>query len=328
MFTPVLRNLSAARSFGLLAALALVVPPALAVTEMTREFDLAPGGALVVEASGASVTVRGADGSKATVTLRAKRGDLDDYRIDVGVEGDTLRVDVRRPRSWRSLFGGSGDGLSIDIVVPRRTPVGIDTSGGALDVQEIDADVALDTSGGRITVRRIRGDLEADTSGGSIHVEAIRGRVALDTSGGSIEAVDIEGPLAADTSGGSIAVRRVTGDASLETSGGSITVEQAGGRVEADTSGGSIRASFAEGNDAGGSLETSAGSITIEVDPAVGLDLDLAASGGRVTTELDVTSHGMRSSRRLVGKLGNGGSKLVARTSAGSITLRGRSIPR
>lgn len=308
---------------AVLAVLLVAAAPALAADTLERTFDLAPGGALVVDASGAAIRVTGQDAPGATVRIRAKGDDLDDWQIDMGVTGDTLRVTAKRRRSLRSLWGGSR-GLSIEIAVPRRTRVSLDTSGGALEVAGIEGAVDLDTSGGSISVRDVVGDVAADTSGGSIRAEQVRGKVSLDTSGGSIRAVDIEGPLDADTSGGSISVRRVAGDARLDTSGGSISVEDAGGRVEAETSGGSIEVSFAEGNAAGGSLSTSAGGVTILVDPSVALDLDLAASAGKVRVDLPVEETGSHSAHRLTGRLNGGGATLRARSSAGSIRLAAR----
>ena len=92
----------------------------------------------------------------------------------------------------------------------------------------------------RLTVPR-QHDLELSTSGGGIEVDDLQGRVSARTSGGSLSFGHIEGPIEGKTSGGSISLKGCSGTASVSTSGGSIRIGEVDGEVRAKTSGGSIR---------------------------------------------------------------------------------------
>jgi len=321
----------------LFTGLALAALPALAETRIEKNLRLEPGGQFTLEAAGGSVTVNGTSASGARVVITSKRSDLQsrfDFRFEEG-PGSVI-VTAKRRRSF--LFGiGSTGSLHFDVRIPAQTTLTVDTSGGRISVSGMSsgADLATSggsvrvgnlagnleakTSGGSIEVRNLAGDLSASTSGGSIDLEDVDGRSRLETSGGKIEGSDLTGPVDATTSGGSILLDRVGSDVQAQTSGGSIEIAGAGGRVEAETSGGSIDVSYTRANARGGMLGTSGGSIRVALDPAVDLEID--ASGGRVTSDLPLKVRGEISRRRLQGTLGKGGESLRLRVSGGSITI-------
>jgi hypothetical protein len=145
----------------------------------------------------------------------------------------------------------------------------------------------------------------------------------LDTSGGSI-GIDgeISGTVRADTSGGSINVSGGSGDMNLDTSGGSITVGRALGKLRADTSGGSIRVGYVGPDASDVNCDTSGGSISIGVDPRANFDLNADTSGGSVRVS-DLNFDARKKSRtKASGRINNGGARLRADTSGGSITIK------
>jgi hypothetical protein len=316
-----------ARRLPLAIAFAVLVLPGLvlrAEDRMEKTLKLAPGGRFTIDTDLGSVTVTGTDASDARLVITSKRRDLDELlRFTFQEDPGSASVTARRKRAhvfpWIGNHGGS---VHYEIRVPARTLLDINTSGGAIQISAIRSEAQLQTSGGRIVVRDLVGDLDGRTSGGGIELEKIRGRVDVETSGGGIRARDIEGPVQADTSGGGVRLERVTGDIRAHSSGGGIHIFEAGGRVVADTSGGGIEASFARGNDRGGSLETSGGGIQVELDPTVGLQID--ASGSSVRADLPLTVKGTNSRRRLQGTLGSGGELLRMRTSGGGVRIYGR----
>lgn len=144
----------------------------------------------------------------------------------------------------------------------------------------------------------------------------------LDTSGGSIRVKGaVSGDLLADTSGGSIKVTGGSGDLNLDTSGGSITVEHATGKLRADTSGGSIRIGYVGPNVEDVNADTSGGSIRIGLDPRGNYDLLADTSGGSVSlNDLAITPRKM-SRTHVEGRINDGGARVRADTSGGSITI-------
>lgn len=313
-----------ARRLSLAFALAFLLLPALALRaedRMEKTLRLAPDGRFSIDTDLGSVTVTGSESRDVRLVVTSKRRDLDELlRFTFQEDPGSVSVTARRRRAhvfpWLGDHGGS---VHYEIRVPARTLVDVDTSGGAIQVSAMRSGARLQTSGGRIVVRDLVGDLDGRTSGGGIELETIRGRVDVETSGGGIKAREIEGPIQADTSGGSVRLERVSGDIRAHSSGGGIHIFEAGGRVVADTSGGGIEATFARGNDRGGSLETSGGGIQVALDPSVGLQID--ASGSSVRADLPLTVKGTNSRRRLQGTLGSGGELLRMRTSGGGVRI-------
>ena len=305
---------------SLLLGLALSAASALADSRMEKSLKLEPGGDFSIDTDLGRVTIAGvsASGVRVVVTSRRELDDLLRFEYEEAAGRVVIRARKRHPIG--SFFGDSGAAVRFEIELPAQTAVRVHTSGGAIALSGTRAPANLRTSGGGIEVHDLQGDLEAETSGGSIRLKDIRGKSRVETSGGGIDAINLEGPLQAETSGGSIHTERITGDVRAHSSGGGIHIREAGGRVEADTSGGSIEAEFARGNARGGNLETSGGGITVAVDPAVGLAID--AHGNSVTSDVPLTVQGEFSRRSLRGNLGPGGEKLRLRTSGGSVRIR------
>lgn len=326
-----MRNVS--RRLGSIAGAALLAAagPVAADTRIERELALAPGGRLVVDADGGSVRVAGSSRSGVHVVITSEDDDLEkthDLRFEE--RAGEVEIVARRKRDGRrgdgwslmSFFrGGSHHGLRIEIEAPEETFVAVDTSGGSIEVSSLASGADLDTSGGSIRARDVTGSVHADTSGGAIQVSRIDGDVEADTSGGSISVESVRGSVHADTSGGSIRASDVTGDLRAGTSGGSIQISGAGGEVNAETSGGSVRVEFAAGNASGGTISASGGGVRVVLDPSVGLDIDAAASGGSVSSDVNVKSEGAASRSQLRGTLGAGGKRLRLRSSGGGIKI-------
>jgi DUF4097 and DUF4098 domain-containing protein YvlB len=303
----------------------LLAAPALAGARIEKKLALEPGGEFELDTSDGSVEVVGTSGSGARVLITAKIDDLGSkYDIDFQESPGKATVTVKRKGSKISSWFKTGSGMKFQIEVPRDTTLSIDTSGGSISVEEIDAPVHLDTSGGSIDAHEIRGEVNADTSGGSINVARVEGNVNADTSGGGIDIEGVQGDVNADTSGGGIAISDVSGDIKADTSGGGIRISEAGGEVLAETSGGPIKVSFASGNSRGGVLSTSGGGVTVSVDPSANLDIDASTSGGTVTLDLPVTVQGKISRTSVRGALGGGGSTLKLRSSGGGIRIQPR----
>lgn len=303
-------------AFLLAAGLTVWAGGAAAETTIQRTLKLAPGGKLVVDTSMGSVTVRGSNDPDARVTISARR-DLNDLLTFRFEEQPGL---ARIVAKGRHLIQWSSGEVRFEVEVPTRTHTDIRTSGGAIKESGLEGTAKLETSGGSIDVRDLNGDLDAHTSGGAIRIANVRGRSRVGTSGGGISGSDLAGPVEAETSGGPVELDRVAGDIQARSSGGGIRVREAGGRVQAETSGGGIEASFVRGNSRGGSLETSGGGVTVSLDPAANVDIE--ASGNSVRTDLPLKMSGDLSRNHIRGTLGSGGQKLRVHTSGGGVHIQ------
>lgn len=274
----------------------------------TEVFSAGSSPSVEINTSGGSIRVNGHNDDEVIVEMIVRRGnrtlspsdtDLEDYDIEIHQNGNNVLASARKKSNGN--WSGSGPGLSISFVVhtPETSVVNGNTSGGSVSAKNLSASLSL------------------RTSGGSVRAESIYADTDLRTSGGSITIKDVHGTINARTSGGSITAETMTGPANLRTSGGSVRIEDSRGAISARTSGGSIRAHLAEfNNDL--DLRTSGGSIRIEMPDTENFALDL--SGNRVN--VDLKNFTGRSERdRVSGTIGNGGPKISARTSAGSVTL-------
>ena len=211
-------------------ALLLLAAPALANDRVERDLALDPGGRLVVETDGASITVTGGSHSGAHVVITARDEKyLDRYKLTFEESPEGLRVVVRRRGGMSSWFGWSGHGLEIEVEVPSETDIDLDTSGGGIRIRDIEGNVNVHTSGGGIRIADVRGDVRAETSGGGVRVENVTGSIDANSSGGPIEASFAPGAEARGR---------------LSTSGGGVKVwldRGANVEIDASTSGGSVR---------------------------------------------------------------------------------------
>ncbi len=260
-----------------------------------------------VETSGGSITVEGSNRDEVQVEMYVKKrgrevepgeADLDDWDISIEKSGNTVYATAKH--RGRNNWGNNSYSISFVVYAPIDSRAAVRTSGGSINIANLDGDQYAKTSGGSITATQIAGDVELKTSGGSITIDEVEGYVDANTSGGRIRANDIAGGIFA------------------KTSGGSITLENVSGNVEAKTSGGSIDAEIVKPQDYI-ELKTSGGSISVSVPKDAGYDVDL--DGNRVRADLN-DFQGDYDRDELQGTMNGGGTRITAKTSGGSVTMR------
>ncbi len=310
---------------AVLAFLAVAAAPAVAGSHLEHKFKLEPGGKFVLDSVAGSVTLTGVSGSGVTIVITAD-DDLES-KIDFKFEenpGEVRVIAKKKADVTAWLTGLHLHNFHYEIQVPTRTAVDLKTGGGRIAMSAIEGDAVVTTSGGAIEVTDLQGNLKGRTSGGHIDLKNIRGSADIETSGGGIEIDGVTGSLEAETSGGHIRVSRAGADVKLETSGGGITVDDAVGKVDAQTSGGPIDVSFAPGNSKGGNLETSGGGIRVKIDPKANLRVDAETSGGSVVADVPITVVGTLHRSAVTGTMNGGGETLRLRSSGGSIRIAPR----
>ena len=314
--------------------LALTASTAWSLSEenVNQQFDVAPGGRLVVDVDFGSVDLTaGADG-KVSIEAHRKIDSNDEARekeylaaapIVVTKDGDTVTIRARRAKDAQK-WSWSGS-ISMDarytIRVPKSFNADLRTSGGAIAANGVTGEIKADTSGGKLKFGQLRGRLDARTSGGSITLDACEGPLNIATSGGEIDSTGGSGSLEARTSGGSISVRNFGGDASVKTSGGALQLENINGKIIGKTSAGAISAALVDPVPGDVTLESSAGSIDVSVPAKAALNVEAKSSMGKIRTEIPMLAT-RSDDDRLVGTLNGGGKSLVMRASVGSITIK------
>lgn len=289
-----------------------------------RGFNVPEGGTLhLVAGVGDVKIVSGGTGVAIEIQRDAdSEAYLKRHTVTFAQNGNDVTVTGKYEQPLR--FFSFGDNLRVryNVRVPSHYSVDVDTSGGDVELADLNGNVLAHTSGGDVTTGRLTGTANLSTSGGDVEIAGANGKLTVHTSGGTISLGQASGPAELKTSGGSIRVDKIAGDLYAHTSGGSIKIEEARGTIDASTSGGSVTARFAAAPHADSRLSTSGGSITVSLPSNANLDLDAHASGGGVDSELPVTVQGKHEEDSLNGKINAGGPRLQLRTSGGSINVR------
>jgi hypothetical protein len=229
----------------------------------TESFNVDLGGQLTIQTDAGSIKIKTHD--EATIELLVKienrKGDEFSYQHEL-IDGNlTIIGEVESKKRWVQNLK-----VKFNLLIPKNYNVKLNTSGGALSIEDLIGELNASTSGGSINVGNIVGDIKLRTSGGSIKTENITGNIDAHTSGGSIN-VTID--------------KQLTKDAKLTTSGGSITAylisdiqldiyaSTSGGRVKSDFEvDGKVKKMSVKGSINGGgpklTLKTSGGGIKIK----------------------------------------------------------------
>ena len=247
---------------------------------------------LDVDASNGAVTVQGVEGLETvsiTMTLRS-RGDTQEEaedrvdRIVVHAEQDGNRITARYLASEQEADVRRFSGVDFDLLVPIDTRVEVDTSNGAIVIEDIVGTIHLDTSNGAIDVYDSSGLVNADTSNGRIEVVRFTGELRLDTSNGEMWLEQVAGIVDVETSNGSVHYTGMPAPGSnrIRTSNGSITVRvplDASILFNAGTSSGKIRSTLSLTGD------TEGDEWRAELNPPADVTFDLRTSNGTIRIE-------------------------------------------
>lgn len=303
-----------------LSAFASQMPAAEAIV---REFAIASGGTLVVDAEAARLDVRGGGDGVRVAIARGGDGAADieeDFDIAFDASATRLHVGVKRRGGWLGNLGLRRQ-LVIEVATPEAFNVELTTSGGSVYASQLVGTLSARTSGGSIGFEDVDGPIEGKTSGGTIRLSGTSADARLTTSGGSITVGEVGGHVRARTSGGRIAIEHAGGGAWARTSGGSIAIGSAKA-VDAGTSGGGIELALTGQPEEDSQLTTSGGSINVHLPSDVALRVQGSASGGRIRMDDALAFRGEASKTVISGSLNDGGPNLLMRTSGGSIRLQ------
>lgn len=232
------------------------------VADITKEFQVKPGGELIMEKIRGDVRVLTWD--KEVVAIREIR------QMDVYTESEARAIlkeseleyeqTGNRVRVMGVYYRRSTTNSTFDIRLPVEFNIQINTSGGDISVTGLKGNETLNTSGGDIELLRVDGRVDAKTSGGDVTIRENKKEAMVKTSGGDIEIYDVMAAVDARTSGGDILIENNQAQVTARTSGGSIRLSNIGAAVDAQTSGGDIEV---EGSKGKLNVATSGGDIEV-----------------------------------------------------------------
>ena len=284
-------------------------------TTESKTFTVKKGGELIVDVdnAGADIQVRVWNKNEVLVKVDGIRDhEVDDLEMEQ--QGNTITVEfygddwdsrhmrfiINVPSEFDLDLATSGGDITIDDKIVGR--VEATTSGGDVEIDNVDGEVNLRTSGGDISARNVKGDADMQTAGGDIDVGDVEGELRAQTAGGDIEIGVVKGDMNARTAGGDIIAHDVGGDVSATTAGGDVRIGNASGEASLKTAGGDIELKSSNGEivakTAGGDLEleglvgsvdgaTAGGDIIVELTPEGGRGSSLETKGGDISFYID-----------------------------------------
>jgi DUF4097 and DUF4098 domain-containing protein YvlB len=283
-----------------------------------KTFEVQQGVHIKVATSGGDIHVLSTTGSEVKIVAKEHiRADSDEeadailkkLNLDISQSGSEVEATAAYEKSM-GFHVGNWPPVQVEfyVTVPTSSSAELKTSGGDVDVGDLDGSVHVRTSGGNIKLARIGGEIDAETSGGNVTLDEGRSNTRLSTSGGNISADKIVGP------------------ADLETSGGDIKVDSVMNTLSAHTSGGDVKAGFDNALKGDCTLSTSGGEVRAVIGKDVGFHIDASTSGGEVDVSgLTITiEHGRIGRSSISGQINGGGPDLKLRSSGGDIKITGR----
>jgi lia operon protein LiaG len=338
---------------AMLLAAALAGAPAGAMAQAGERHVLGAGDAAVHNLAG-QVRLLPAAGEHVEVRLARGGADAGRLRVETGAVGGTQTLRVIYPsaevvypalgrRSSTSLrvrrdgtlgeggdrvrIRGSGSGLEawadLEIHVPAGAVIALHLGVGRVEATNIDGDLTIRSSSAPVTVEGGRGSLRAGVGSGSLAVRSRAGDAHLSTGSGALRAEALAGnELRMSTGSGGITVAELEAD-QVQLNTGSGTIRAAGlhaGEARLRTGSGGVQAEL---RTAFRALEvrTGSGSVRLRIPAATGADVDIQTGSGGIRTDLPVMVR-QTSRSRLVGRMGEGGARLLVRTGSGSVTIQ------
>ena len=217
-----------------------------ATTRGAIEHAIGAEGLFVLHLGSGDVRLRGIDGDLARVEDRHGQAVEDEFDVETG-EGSLA---VRARKGLRIKMGpGRRDTPDLDVHVPRRATIVVDTSSGDLSGEDLAGEQRFHTVSGDIDLIRISGAVSIESASGDVDLTAtgalrlkartvsgdlaVRAGVLAEVSAATTSGdLAVAGELAPD---GTHRVETVSGDAVLALAGGArIEVSTVTGDVKAD----------------------------------------------------------------------------------------------
>ncbi len=291
------------------------------------------------ETSGGNISVAGVSSdARIEVYIRTNNGNtaskqeleerLKNYDITVEASNNKLTATAKskdRKWDWKKSLS-----ISFKIYVPNNVSSNLTTSGGNINLNDLEGDQKFRTSGGNLNIDNLGGDIDGSTSGGNINIAHSHDDISLSTSGGNINASDCNGKLNMATSGGNLHLENLKGNIKASTSGGNIKGDDIEGTLAAHTSGGNVNLEGVSGSletaTSGGSMSVtvvklgdyvrisnSGGSIDVQLPKDKGMDLHVEGDKIKVGTLYNFS--GNTEDDKIDGKINGGGVSVVVKTS-------------
>ncbi len=268
-----------------------------------RTFNTTPGKNFELKAFSGDVYISTTDSPTVYIKIMGNEKAQKYVTFEFENTADGVTVSTKKKDKWNFFNLFNGINLKFEVKLPKNYNANVSSSGGDINLDNLNGRIMLKSSGGDIAVKNTNGKLDVSTSGGDISLKNATGDQNLSTSGGDVESVGFIGNIDASTSGGD------------------IVLNGSNGKIDASTSGGEIKLNYS-GKNSGIKLRSSGGDVVVKLPSDFNAHADLHASGGDINCKFKANNIKNISSSKYEADLNAGGNSLYIRTSGGNINIQ------
>ncbi|WP_069131826.1 DUF4097 family beta strand repeat-containing protein [Rhodohalobacter halophilus] len=183
---------------------------------------------------------------------------LDNYRIIMQKQGNSIIASVEDRRSGRELRSSAGVQFTFLVQVPSEASLNLRSIHGDISARGVEGKHFIQNHAGDLKIENMTGEIRAVSTAGDIYLNQLNGNIFAKTVSGDVEA------------------NRNSGEVRLRTTTGNITTSALSGTLVAGTTSGDIVSDFKEVS-VGVYLETTTGDIDLSLPGMAGYSI--TASG-------------------------------------------------
>jgi hypothetical protein len=318
------------------------------------------GGTLHVNNERGDVTVTVSSDDKIHVDVRKKiradkQEDADKYnpqtKPDIVVSGKTVTVNANTERA-----GEHGVVADLDISIPRKADVFIDSKRGNVEVSDREGNLQISASRGSISLDDIAGNASLSVSGSSVKADKISGDLSIDGRAKEVSISDVKGSARLngefmesvrlskidktvifrssrtdmefskldgelDLNSDDLRATSLVGPVRLITRSKDIRLEDVIGDLRLQDSNGGVDVSFRTLGSV--QIDNRKGDIEIAIPAKSGFHIEARNRGGEIDTDFpELKVETVRDDNSLNGSVGSGGPRIIINSEHGTISLR------
>ncbi|MDI6740707.1 MAG: DUF4097 family beta strand repeat-containing protein [Candidatus Edwardsbacteria bacterium] len=259
----------------------------------------------------ANIDVWGDDEDEAQERLKS-------LKVVTETDNGVLRIKLEGP-PWTKKRRAQVD---FQLELPKNIGVELGTASGDIEIADINRGAKVQSASGEISLARCGGAIELSTASGDVDLKDLSATAAVrvQTVSGDIEI----------NSAGQFAIRSVSGDISADLPMGKIDLNTVSGDIELDalsfeeiianTTSGDARIEIKATPEATIQLQSISGDIEVELPDNPLITIEALTTSGDIDCDLELAERN-QTSRKLTGRMGNGRTRLTARTTSGDISL-------
>lgn len=233
-----------------------------------RQFNIGAGKRLTVELkTGGEIDIAGWDNDTVSVGGSVSGEHAADADLSFNPTAEGLHIVSRYTGPRRR---NQDVDVRLEIKVPRRTDILLDTMGGGIKINGVEGDMRGKTMGGALDLSDLKGTLGLSTMGGAVTLKQSHVNGKVSTMGGEVLLEDVTGDVKGSSMGGKVTYKNVTNskgettgqEVKITSMGGEINVDQAPAGADVSTMGGDIEirsaAKFVKAKTMGGDIRLNA----------------------------------------------------------------------